>query len=370
MIKMPAPPAIILGTRPEIIKMAPIAAELGHLNLPFRLIHTGQHYSYNMSQVFIKELGMPPISNFLNIGSGSQSQQLAKVLVGLEKIFLGSPPSAILVEGDTNTVLAGALSGSKLSIPVVHIEAGLRSNDFRMPEEYNRRVTDHLSSLLLAPTRNNAKTLRDEHVAGKIFVTGNTVIDACLRNLPIAQKKSFITDQLGLEKESYALATIHRAENVDDAKTLSNFIDIFESSPLPVILPLHPRTVKNAKRFGLWERMTHGTNIGVIDPVGYWDFLVLMANCGFILTDSGGIQEEATAPNIRRKCFVLRTSTERQEAVDTGFAELVGVNPKKVVKRIWDWIENDWSVPNKKSPFGDGTSAEKTVEILQNAGYC
>ena len=128
--------------------------------------------------------------------------------------------------------------------------------------------------------------------------------------------------------------------------------------------------VKNLKRFGLWSRLSHSTNIGVIDPVGYWDFLVLMANCGFIMTDSGGIQEEATAPNIRKKCFVLRTSTERQEAVDAGFAELVGVKPKPFVKRLWDWIENDWSVPNRKSPFGDGTAAERSVEILHDAGYC
>ena len=189
---MSNPPAIILGTRPEIIKMAPIAAELSHLNLPFQLIHTGQHYSRNMSEIFLRELGMPPLTHFLNIGKGTQSQQLAKVLVGLERLFLVNPPSAILVEGDTNTVLAGALSGSKLNIPVVHVEAGLRSYDLRMPEEYNRRVTDHLSSLLLAPTRNNARVLREEHVPGKVFVTGNTVIDACLRNLPIAQRKSTI----------------------------------------------------------------------------------------------------------------------------------------------------------------------------------
>jgi len=188
--------------------------------------------------------------------------------------------------------------------------------------------------------------------------------------MPTAVKRSIIMGELDLETDAYALATIHRAENVDDPKVLSNFIKIFESSPLPVILPLHPRTVKNAKRFGLWSRLSHGTNIGVIDPVGYWDFLVLMANCGFIMTDSGGIQEEATAPNIRKKCFVLRTFTERQEAVDAGFAELVGVNSKRIVKRLWDWIEHDWSVPKRKSPFGDGNAAERTVKILQSAGYC
>ncbi len=367
---MPTPPAIILGTRPEIIKMAPIAAELGHHNLPFRLIHTGQHYSYNMSQIFIKELGLPPIHDFLNIGKGTQSQQLAKVLLGLEKLFLRNPPSAILVEGDTNTVLAGALSGSKLNIPVVHVEAGLRSNDFRMPEEYNRRVTDHVSSLLLAPTPNNARTLRNEHVAGKVFVTGNTVIDACLRNMPIAQKKSKIISRLRLKNDPFALATIHRAENVDNPEILANFTKIFDNCPIPVLLPLHPRTVKNAKKFNLWPRLSRSKNIRIIDPVGYWDFLLLMKNSAYIMTDSGGIQEECTTPNIHKKCFVLRTSTERQEAVEAGFAEMVGVEPDRVLEGINAWWEHGAWVPDVKSPFGDGNAAERTVEILRDAGYC
>jgi len=367
---MPAPPAIILGTRPEIIKMAPIAHELSHRNLPFRLIHTGQHYSRNMSEIFLRELAMPPLDRFLDIGKGTPSQQLARCLSALEKTFLKDPPSAILVEGDTNTVLAGALSGSKLNIPVVHVEAGLRSYDLRMPEEHNRKVTDHLSSLLLAPTKNNARTLRDEHVHGKIHVTGNTVIDACLRNMPVALKKSRIMDDLDLAQDSYALATVHRAENVDDPKVLSNFIEVFEHSPQPVLLPLHPRTVKNARRFGLWKRLSTSNNIKVIDPVGYWDFLVLMKNCSFILTDSGGIQEECTSPNIRRKCFVLRKSTERQEAVEANFAELVGVRPDGILKAVRNWWEKGARVPKGKSPFGDGKAAEKSVKLLQKARYC
>jgi len=249
------------------------------------------------------------------------------------------------------------------------VEAGLRSYDLRMPEEHNRKVTDHLSSLLLAPTRNNARTLRNEHVHGKIHVTGNTVIDACLRNMPVALKKSRIMDDLDLEQNSYALATVHRAENVDDPKVLSNFVEVFEHSPRPVLLPLHPRTVKNARRFGLWKRLSTSNNIKVIDPVGYWDFLVLMKNSAFILTDSGGIQEECTAPNIRRKCFVLRTSTERQEAVDAGFADLVGVEPEKILFRVLDWWHGGGKVPKKKSPFGDGKAAERCVRRMNEAGY-
>lgn len=361
-------PAIVLGTRPEIIKMAPVAHELARKRLPFRLIHTGQHYSHNMSQVFLEELGLRRSIRFLDIGGGSQGEQMAKALVGLERLFIADRPSCVMVEGDTSTVLAGALSACKLGIPVVHVEAGLRSYDLRMPEEHNRRVTDHVSALLLAPTRGNAATLLAERVPGKIFVTGNTVIDACLQNLPRALKKSNIMDRLDLTPGGYALATIHRAENVDDAGVLSGLIDIFDGCPLPVLLPLHPRTVKRARQFGLRERL-RSQNIRVIQPAGYWDFLVLMRNSGFLLTDSGGIQEEATAPNIRKKCFVLRTSTERQEAVRAGFAELVGVEPRKALSAICGWWRKGARVPKKRCPFGDGSSAARIVKLLQGEKY-
>ena len=207
-----------------------------------------------------------------------------------------------------------------------------------------------------------------EHVPVTEPTRGNQY--ACLRNLPIAEKKSSILYDQDLEKDSYALATIHRAENVDDPKVLADFIEIFEHNPVKVLLPLHPRTVKNAKRFGLWKRLSSSKNIKVIDPVGYWDFLVLMKNCGFILSDSGGIQEECTAPNIRKKCFVLRKSTERQEAVDAGFAELAGVDPGRVLWQIMTWWHSGAKVPSRKSPFGAGDAAERTVEILLDAGYC
>jgi UDP-N-acetylglucosamine 2-epimerase (non-hydrolysing) len=212
--------------------------------------------------------------------------------------------------------------------------------------------------------------LSHEHVAGKVFVTGNTIIDACLRNLPIALRRSKIMSDLQLETNTYALATIHRAENVVNPKTLSYFIEIFEPSPLPVILPLHPRTVRNARRFGLHKRLSSSKNIKLIDPVGYWDFLVLIKHCDFVLTDSGGIQEEATAPNIRRKCFVLRTSTERQEAVVAGFADLAGVNPKTVLEAVRSWYEKGARVPKRKCPFGDGKAAGRSIRYLKDAGHC
>jgi len=363
-------PAIVLGTRPEIIKQAPVAHEMARRRLPFTLIHTGQHYSYNMSHIFFEQLGLRRKISFLNIGGGSQARQTARALVGLEKLFCRKKPSCVIVEGDTNTVLAGALSGCKLGIPVVHVEAGLRSYDLRMPEEYNRRLTDHISTLLFAPTKDNEATLLAEQVPGDAFVTGNTVIDACLRNMPLALRRSRIMDGLDLEKDGFALATIHRAENVDDAGTLAGLISIFDGCPLPVILPLHPRTVKRARQFGLWRRLSASRNIRVIPPAGYWDFLVLMRNSGFLLSDSGGIQEEVTAPNIRRKCFVLRTSTERQEAVRAGFAEMAGVEPGFALNAIGEWWEKGARVPAKKSPFGDGRTAPRIVRILKEKGYC
>ena len=362
-------PAIILGTRPEIIKLAPVAAELASRKLPFRLIHTGQHYTYEMSQVFLEQLGLRRKIEFLSIGGGSQATQTARALVGLERLLKRERPSCLVVEGDTNTVLAGALSGCKLGIPVVHVEAGLRSYDLRMPEEYNRRITDHISTLLLAPTLDNEATLLAEQVPGDIFVTGNTVIDACLRNLPIAQRRSRIVRELCLAPGGYALATIHRAENVDDKAVLAGLVSIFEGCPLPVLLPLHPRTVRRAREFGLWRRLSASRNIKMLKPVGYWDFLMLMKHCGFLLTDSGGIQEEATAPNIMKKCFVLRTSTERQEAVRAGFCELVGVRPGPVLEAVTEWWEAGARLKRKRSPFGDGRSARRIVSILKRLGY-
>jgi UDP-N-acetylglucosamine 2-epimerase (non-hydrolysing) len=363
-------PALVLGTRPEIIKLAPVAHEMVRRRLPFTLIHTGQHYSFNMSHIFLEQLGLRRKIIFLNIGGGSQARQTARALVGLEKLFCRKRPSCVIVEGDTNTVLAGALSGCKLGIPVAHVEAGLRSYDLRMPEEHNRRITDHISTLLFAPTKDNQATLLAEQVPGKTFVTGNTVIDACIGNMPLALGRSRIMEGLGLEKNAYALATIHRAENVDDRGTLAGLISIFDGCPLPVIIPLHPRTVKRARQFGLWRRICSSRNIRVVPPAGYWDFLVLMKNSGFLLSDSGGIQEEVTAPNIRKKCFVLRTSTERQEAVSAGFARMAGVEPGFALKAIGEWWDKGARVPQKKSPFGDGRAAQRIVRILNNNEYC
>ena len=356
--------SIVVGTRPEIIKMSSIIKELekGKYSIDYHIIHTDQHYDQNLSQVFFDELGLPKPDYHLDIGSGTQAAQTANAMIKIEEVLIETKPDIVFVEGDTNTVLAGALAGVKVGIKVGHVEAGLRSHDIRMPEEHNRRLTDHISSFLFAPTDFNLKSLRNENVWGKIFVTGNTVIDACLDYLSIAEKKSNILDKIDFDE--FILVTAHRAENVDDSKVLANFIKIFTDCPLPVVYPIHPRTVRRLKEFGWYEKLEENENVQLIEPVGYFDFLMLMKNCSFILTDSGGIQEEATSPNIKKKVFVLRKSTERPEAVETGYAEVVGTNYIKAMKSIDEFAKNPIK-PKSKSPFGNGDAGKKIIRIMK-----
>jgi len=355
--------SVIVGTRPEIIKMAPIIKKLKQKKMDYNITHTGQHYDKILSEIFFKDLDLPKAGYFLDVGSGSQAHQTAMAMTRLEKNFLETKPDIALVEGDTNTVLAGALAAAKLGIKVGHVEAGLRSYDKRMPEEHNRRITDHVSTLLFAPTSFNATTLKNENVWGEVFVTGNTVIDACLAYTPIAQKRSKILDHVDFDE--FVLVTAHRAENVDDKTVLNNFVEIFTQCPIPIVYPIHPRTINRLKEFGLYKKLTSNKNVKLLEPVGYFDFLVLMKNCKFILTDSGGIQEEATAPNLRKKVFVLRKSTERPEAVKAGYAKVIGTNSKIALKEINRYVENP-KVPHGKCPFGDGKASSIITKILQN----
>jgi UDP-N-acetylglucosamine 2-epimerase (non-hydrolysing) len=347
--------------------MAPLVHEFNRRKVPIDIVHTGQHYSYNMSQIFLKELGIRNRIEHLEVGGGSHGDVTARALVGLEKYFQKDRPSIVLVEGDTNTVLAGGLAAAKMAVPVGHVEAGLRSYDRRMPEEHNRRLVDHLSDLLFAPTDLNRKILTAEKVQGKIFVTGNTVIDACIMNMPIALKRSKITKKMDIIKGEFALATIHRQENVDDKTVLRSFVKAFSGCPLPVLLPLHPRTLKMATKFGMKKELLKDPNITVIEPVGYFDFLMLMKASRFILTDSGGIQEEATAPNLRKKVFVLRTSTERPEAAKAGYAEVVGVSHIRILKAVRRFLDGK-GPKGTGSPYGRGDARNRTVDIIKKCG--
>jgi len=354
--------AVVIGTRPEIIKMAPIVFELKRRSIPFNLIHTGQHYDKALSEVFFDELELPRPDSFLSIGSGSAAEQTGRAMIEIEKEIIARRPDVVLVQGDTNTVLAGALAGSKAGFPVGHVEAGLRSYDLRMPEEYNRILADHISAFLFAPTEVNLANLTKEAVTGRIFVTGNTVIDSCNRYAPIAEKKSKVMSEIKFKK--FCLATAHRAENVDDPKVLGNFVEIFSRSPLPVVFPVHPRTRKLLDGSRLGAIVEKSENIQLIDPQGYFDFLTLMRRCEFIMTDSGGIQEEATAPSINKRVFVLRLSTERPEAVASGHATVVGTEPGNVLCEISAYVSGGCAPPASNCPYGNGDAAQKTVEHL------
>lgn len=358
------PVIVVAGTRPEIIKMAPIIRALKDAQLPYLFVHCGQHYDYNMAQQFIENLELPKPDFSFKIEAASPGAQTAEIMLKTDQLLEKVEPSIVLVEGDTNSVLAAGLAANKRFIPIGHVEAGLRSYDFRMPEEYNRRLTDHMSEYLFTPTEMAKENLVKENVWGKIFVTGNTVIDAVMQHLPIAEKKSDIMSKIPFQ--TFAIATAHRAENVDNAEVLQSFMDVFAKSPIPIIYPMHPRTRKRLQENKMLSDMEALKNVLITQPLGYLDFLVLMKHCRLIITDSGGIQEEATAPSIRKPVLVMRLSTERPEAAKAGFAKVVGTDSKKILDAIQEVTQNKAELPYA-SPFGDGTAGQKTVDIIKKS---
>lgn len=353
---------IIVGTRPEIIKMSPIIRHCKLKKLNYFVIHTGQHYSMNMDKIFFEELELPNPKYNMDVGSGTHGKQTGLILEKTEQILLKEKPDIVLVEGDTNSVLAGALAASKLHIKVGHVEAGLRSYDRQMPEESNRILTDHLSDFLFAPTQLAKKTALKEGIGKKkIFVTGNTIVDAVYQNLELAKKKSNVLSRLGLKEKSYILITAHRQENVDDKIKLKNIFKAFKiigkEMKIELVYPIHPRTKKMIEKFHLAVPKC----VKMIEPVGFMDFLMLEANAKEILTDSGGIQEESCI--LKVPCVTLRDNTERPESLEVGSNILVGVKPENIVNGAKIMLERkrDW-----ENPFGDGKSAERIVKILQD----
>lgn len=354
---------VVAGTRPEIIKIAPIIRALQKKDAQFTFVHCGQHYDYEMSKRFIEELGLPKPDYHCKVKACSQGSQTAQIIANMERLLKKIKPTMVLVEGDTNGVLATALASVKLGIAVGHVEAGLRSFDLRMPEEHNRRLTDHMSAYLFAPTKTAENNLKKEAVWGKTYVTGNTVIDAVAQHTPIAEEKSRILETIRFDK--FALATAHRAENVDNPVVLKNFVEAFMESPIPVVFPVHPRTEKRLKQNGIYSKVKKSKNLQILPPVGYLDFLTLMKKCEIILTDSGGVQEEATTPQIRKFVLVLRQSTERPEAVEAGFATVVGTNKEDILETLEKTLNNRNKLP-EKSPYGDGKAANRIVEIIES----
>lgn len=352
--------AIVLGTRPEIIKMSPIIRECEQKNLDYFILHTGQHYSYEMDRVFFEQLELPKARYNLDVGSRTHSMQTGKIMAGIEKVLIREKPDTVLVQGDTNTVLAGALAASKLHIWVGHVEAGLRSYDRSMPEEINRVLADHCSDCLFAPTKGARDILLGEGIpADMVYVTGNTIVDAVRQNVEIAAKRASILDKLDIAPGEYLLTTAHRQENVDDRIRLTGILKGLEclarEFDMPVIYPVHPRSLKRIREFGI---STNG-NVQLIDPVDFISFLQLEKNAGLILTDSGGVQEESCILGV--PCVTLRSNTERPETIEVGANVLAGTEPRRILDcaRIMIKKERTWD-----NPFGDGNAGEKIRRII------
>ncbi|MBC8273798.1 MAG: UDP-N-acetylglucosamine 2-epimerase (non-hydrolyzing) [Chloroflexi bacterium] len=353
--------AVIVGTRPEIIKMAPVVRELENNRVNYFILHTGQHYSYNLDRVFFEQLRLQDAKYNLEVGSGSHAEQTGKILIGVEKILEVEKPDIVLVEGDTNSVLAGALTAVKLHISVGHVEAGLRSYDKQMPEEINRILTDHCSDYLFAPTSKAGEILLGEGIVEeKIFVTGNTIVDAVYQNREIARETGDFLNTLHLTPSEYFLVTLHRQENVDDrarfAPILEGLDRVASEFGLPVIYPIHPRSQKMMAKFGLKPQ-----NIKLIEPTDFLGFLQLESNARLILSDSGGVQEEACI--LRVPCVTLRDNTERPETIDVGANILAGASSDKILDCVKVMLgrENNWI-----NPFGDGKAGEKIVKVLES----
>ena len=352
--------SIILGTRPEIIKMSSVIRECERLGQDYFILHSGQHYSYNMDKVFFEQLELPSAKYDLDVGSGTHAEQTGKILTGIEKILQKEKPDVVLVEGDTNTVLSGALAATKLYIKVGHVEAGLRSYDRRMPEEINRVLTDHCSDYLFAPTEKSRQILLNEGIPdGKIFVTGNTIVDAVYQNLSISKEKVNPLNDLELIPKKYFLVTAHRQENVDVKERFEGIINglelVADEFGLPAIYPIHPRARKMMNHFGL---KTNG--IEFIEPLDYLSFLQLEAKAKLVLTDSGGVQEEACI--LKVPCVTLRDNTERPETLEVGSNILAGTNAENILNSTNKMLDrnNNW-----RKPFGDGKAGRRIVEILE-----
>lgn len=353
---------VVFGTRAETIKVAPLLRRFKKNECIS--IYTGQHYDPLMSKNFFKDLGIGNPDYHLKLTkiqntTTDRATQTGEVILKLAKIISSLNPDTVLVQGDTNSVLAATITSLKCGIPISHVEAGLRSYDWRMPEEHNRIAIDHLSEFLFAPTISSKKILKQEKVHGQIFVTGNTSIDAVEDYIELAEKKS----KLKLNFDEFALATIHRGENVDNKKIFESILAGLLQSKFPILFPVHPRTKKRLEEFGLYKKLKNSNNIRLMSPVGYFEILHLMKKSKFIISDSGGLQEEATSPKLSKKVLVIRKTSDRPEAVKLGYSELVGTETSKIIKAINKTIKNP-EIKSKQSPYGIGNASNKIIKIL------
>ena len=343
----------VLGARPQFIKAAPVSRILRQHHEEF-LLHTGQHYDDAMSDLFFRQLSIPTPDANLEVGSGSHGSQTGAMLTGIEVVAVDYRPDWVLVYGDTNSTLAGALVAAKLHIPVAHVEAGLRSFDRRMPEEINRVVADHLSALLLCPTPSAVANLAREGIGEGVRLVGDVMLDAFNQNLEVARRTSSVLQDNQLEPRGYQLLTVHRAENVDQLDRLRAIFEGVTESGRRVVFPVHPRT--RAAMAGTATKA--GPNVSLIDPVGYLEMLILEENSEAIVTDSGGVQKEAYFAG--RPCITLRESTEWTETLEAGWNVLVGTDPTAIADAMRNFRPNG----SRPALFGDGHAAEQVVAAL------
>jgi len=350
--------AVVFGTRPEVVKLAPVVWALGPAA---RTIHTGQHYAPALADTLMAELGLDPPTLRLTVGGSSRGTQLGEAIARLDQAFAAEPPDVVVVQGDTTSALAAALAANARAIPLVHVEAGLRSYDRAMPEEHNRIVADHLADLCCAPTDTSRAHLAAEGISGaRVVVTGNTVVDAAARMLPDETERAAILERFGLTHDAFVLSTFHRPENVDDDARLQVILRELDALPLPVLLPLHPRTKARLDASGSDAL----GRVQAVEPLGYRDFLALARECAFLVSDSGGVQEEASI--VKRPVLVVRASTERPEVLGT-FAELVP--PGRSIGELGRaWAEDLTAIHARlatlPTPYGDGHAGVRTVDAI------
>lgn len=357
--------AIIVGARPNFIKIAPIIKAIEKNNTrptnrciqPF-LIHTGQHYDFQMSQVFFQELAIPEPDIHLAIGSGTHGEQTGRAVIEIERVFAEHMPDMVMVVGDVNSTLAAALAAAKMRIPVAHVEAGLRSFDRTMPEEINRVLTDHISDLLFCPTPTALENLRREGVTNGVHLTGDVVVDA-LMGCREAAEKSQILERMGLSSRQYLVATVHRAANTDERANLLSILGALSASGERVVFPIHPRTRKAMERMAIEPP---GENVSLVDPLGYVDFLKLVSHARKVLTDSGGLQKEAYILGV--PCVTLRENTEWLETLELGWNTLVGCDQGRILAALRDPV----TTAQPRAAYGDGKSSVVIVEILAEYG--
>ena len=357
----------IVGARPNFMKIAPIVREMKRRESDFQplIVHTGQHYDAAMSDSFFTDLGIPMPDYHLEVGSHSHTVQTAKIMTAFEPVVLAEKPDWVLVVGDVNSTIACALVCSKLGVKVAHVEAGLRSRDRTMPEEINRLLTDQISDLLLTPSQDGDENLLKENIdADKIKFVGNVMIDSLFYNLEKANLLK-VRKNLALNGKEYAVLTLHRPSNVDDEKTFSGLLEalISISEKIPIIFPAHPRTRNNIEKFGFSKRIA-SSNIRLIEPLGYLDFMNLYSGAKLVLTDSGGLQEETTALGI--PCLTLRENTERPITITHGTNILVGTNPQKIKQTAFEVLDQPVSNDKKIPPLWDGKTAERICDVLIN----